>query len=77
MIKKFIDKLLGKTPGGTKQAKKPSFGKREEVGPDVHHINPELVDRRASDVVRTLKDAGFEAYIVGGAVRDLLVGLRP
>ena len=77
MIKKFIDKLLGKTPGGTKQAKKPSFGKREEVGPDVHQINPELVDRRASDVVRTLKDAGFEAYIVGGAVRDLLVGLRP
>lgn len=29
------------------------------------------------DVVRTLKDAGYEAYIVGGAVRDLLVGLRP
>ena len=28
-------------------------------------------------VVRTLKDAGHEAYIVGGAVRDLLVGLRP
>jgi poly(A) polymerase len=28
-------------------------------------------------VVRTLKDAGFEAYIVGGAVRDLMVGLVP
>ena len=24
-----------------------------------------------------LKDAGYEAYIVGGAVRDLMVGLRP
>ena len=77
MIKKFIDKLLGKTPGGARGSKKPSFGKREEVGADVHGINPELVDRRASDVVRTLKQAGFEAYIVGGAVRDLLVGLRP
>ncbi len=77
MIKKFIDKLRGLAPGATKPGKKPSFGKREEVGPDVHNINPELVDRRASDVVRTLKDAGFEAYIVGGAVRDLLVGLRP
>jgi poly(A) polymerase len=28
-------------------------------------------------VVRTLKDAGHEAYVVGGAVRDLLVGRRP
>jgi len=27
--------------------------------------------------VHTLKQAGFEAYIVGGAVRDLLLGLRP
>jgi poly(A) polymerase len=43
----------------------------------VHGIDPKLVDERALNVVRTLKQAGFEAYIVGGAVRDLLVGLRP
>ena len=74
MIKKFIDKLLGKAaaPG-----KKPHFGKREEVPASVHGINPELVDRRAAEVVATLKQAGYEAYIVGGAVRDLLLGLRP
>jgi poly(A) polymerase len=29
------------------------------------------------NVVRTLQDAGYEAYVVGGAVRDLLLGLRP
>ncbi len=75
MIKKFIDKLLGKSKASAR--KKPSFGKREEVGPAVHGINPELVDRRGIDVVRTLQEAGYEAYIVGGAVRDLLVGLRP
>ena len=28
-------------------------------------------------MVHTLKQAGYEAYIVGGAVRDLLLGLRP
>jgi poly(A) polymerase len=28
-------------------------------------------------VVQTLSEAGFEAFIVGGAVRDLLLGLRP
>ena len=72
MIKTFIDKLLGKRPGPKRR-----FGKREEVPASVHGIDPALVDRRAVDVVRTLKQAGFEAYIVGGAVRDLLLGLKP
>jgi poly(A) polymerase len=42
-----------------------------------HGIDPKLLDDRAFKVVKTLTDAGFEAYIVGGAVRDLLLGLRP
>lgn len=75
MIKKFIDKLLGKSSAGT--SKKPQFGKRVEIPVSVHGIDPNLVDERAINVVRTLKQAGFEAYVVGGAVRDLLVGLRP
>ena len=75
MIKKLIDKLLGKSRAqGGKAAK---FGKREDVPASVHGIDPKLVDQRAIDVVRTLKQAGYEAYIVGGAVRDLLLGLRP
>ena len=76
MIKKFIDKLLGKTSAAGK-GRKSLFGKREEVGPAVHAIDPALVDERARNVVRTLKEAGYEAYIVGGAVRDLMVGLAP
>jgi poly(A) polymerase len=73
MIKKFIDKLFG----GTGASRKPRFGKRQEIGPQEHGIDPSLVDERAQNVVRTLQEAGFEAYIVGGAVRDLLLGLRP
>ena len=72
MIKKIINKLLGKS-----NAAQPTFGKRQEIGAAEHGIDPALVDKRALDVVHTLQDAGFEAYIVGGAVRDLLVGLRP
>ena len=75
MIKKFIDKLMGKSSADP--GRKPTFGKREVTGVDVHGIDPDLVDDRALDVVHTLKDAGYEAYIVGGAVRDLLVGLAP
>ena len=70
MIKKFIDKLLG-------TGAKPKFGKRQEVGHEQHGIDAALVDERALNVVHTLKEAGFEAYIVGGAVRDLILGLRP
>ncbi|MFV0679202.1 polynucleotide adenylyltransferase PcnB [Ottowia sp.] len=74
-IDKFIDKLIDKTTGRSGARKR--FGKRVEVGPDGHGINPALVDERALNVVRTLQEAGFEAYIVGGAVRDLLLGLKP
>ncbi len=76
MIKKFIEKLLGKSSSAAK-GKKAQFGKREEVGVAEHGIDPSLVDERAINVVRTLKNAGYEAYIVGGAVRDLMVGLKP
>ena len=76
MIKKFIDKLLSKA-SGRPGAKTSKFGKRADVPVEIHGIDRQLVDVRAVDVVHTLKRAGFEAYIVGGAVRDLLLGLRP
>jgi poly(A) polymerase len=73
MIKKFIDRLLGKGAA----AKAVPLGRRVEVGAAEHGIDQTLLDERAVRVVRTLKDAGHQAYIVGGAVRDLLLGLRP
>ena len=76
MIKKFIDKLLGKSSAAMGRTP-PQFGKRVDVPVQTHGIDPNLVDERAIHVVRTLQQAGFEAYVVGGAVRDLLVGLRP
>ncbi len=76
MIKTFIDKLLGKS-GPTARGARARFGKRQEVAAEVHGIDPALVDERARNVVSTLQQAGYEAYIVGGAVRDLLLGLRP
>jgi poly(A) polymerase len=80
MIKKFIDRLLGKAPRDA-AAEPPlpavPLGQRVEIPAAEHGIDPALLDDNAVRVVRTLKDAGYEAYIVGGAVRDLLVGLRP
>ncbi|MEX3526166.1 MAG: polynucleotide adenylyltransferase PcnB [Burkholderia sp.] len=43
----------------------------------VHGIDPSLISRNAVRVTDTLQQAGFRAFIVGGAVRDLLFGIAP
>ncbi|MFA7168933.1 MAG: poly(A) polymerase, partial [Sphaerochaetaceae bacterium] len=45
--------------------------------PNEHHINPALIDNDALWAVKKLQQSGAEAYLVGGAVRDLLIGLIP
>ena len=40
-------------------------------------IPEELLDPDAVKVVRRLRRAGHQAYLVGGCVRDLLLGIRP
>ena len=87
MIKSFINKILGKAPAamrsggatGARAARAPRIptGKRVDVPQSEHGIDPNMVDDRARKVVETLQDAGHEAYIVGGAVRDLILGHRP
>jgi poly(A) polymerase len=44
---------------------------------DIHGIDPTLISRNAVRVTDTLQQAGFRAFIVGGAVRDLLLGIAP
>ncbi len=40
-------------------------------------LNDHLIDADAAKVVRRLERAGFQAYLVGGCVRDLLLGQKP
>ena len=42
-----------------------------------HGISREQIDDRALKVLYRLHNAGFQAYLVGGGVRDLLLGLEP
>ncbi len=75
MLKKIIQIVKGE--GKTVSGKTSQASKRVEVPVSQHHINRDLIDPRAIETVETLQDAGFETYIVGGAVRDLLLGLSP
>lgn len=71
MIKKFIRRILGT------KAKETDPAKPVILGPKEHAINPQLVSPNALKVTQTLQEAGFKAFIVGGAVRDLLLGVKP
>jgi poly(A) polymerase len=70
MIKKFIRKILG-----VKDERDPT--EPVILGPEQHGIDPKLVSNNAVRVTQTLQEAGFQAFVVGGAVRDLLLGVKP
>ena len=44
---------------------------------DEHRINLSDVDSQAIYIIERLQANGYESYIVGGAVRDLILGRRP
>jgi poly(A) polymerase len=44
---------------------------------DIHGIDPALISKNAVRVTDALQQAGHRAFIVGGAVRDLLLGIAP
>ncbi len=71
MIRKFIRRLLG---NGTAASDRPA---PQVFGPDDHGIDPDGVSSNAVRVTETLQRAGFKAFIVGGAVRDLVLGFKP
>ena len=41
------------------------------------HFDKNLIDKDALKVVKTISKAGHEAYLVGGCIRDLLLGYKP
>jgi poly(A) polymerase len=56
--------------------------KRKTSGPHIvppgsHPIEPRDISPAASEVVSGLEEAGYKAYVVGGCVRDLMLGLKP
>ena len=42
-----------------------------------HFISNKKIDPDALQIINRLRDAGYTAYVVGGAVRDLIVGNTP
>ncbi len=49
----------------------------EVLGTDDHDMSQDMISNNALKVLNRLIDGGFDAYLVGGGVRDALVGQRP
>lgn len=52
-------------------------GKPKVIPFAMHGIRRDELSRGAQRVTSTLQEAGFSAYVVGGAVRDLMLGVSP
>ena len=72
MIKKYFDKLFCRRDRVTHKDARPVI-----YGKDKHSIQREHISRCARRTCEDLQRAGFAAFVVGGAVRDLLLGRRP
>ena len=75
MIKKFIKRVISMALGKSKKSRK--SGSCEAIPYKVHGVKREGISSAARRVTDGLQAAGFQAYVVGGAVRDLLLKRQP
>lgn len=72
MLKRF----LGFITGNKSNTKSPTF--KLQVTPRDHHaVSRKDISASALKVLYRLNEAGYDAFLVGGGVRDLLLGLHP
>ncbi len=66
MIRRLLERLL------------PASGSKPRIyGPNDHPVRRAQISRGALQVTDRLHESGFKAFVVGGAVRDLLLGIEP
>ncbi len=72
MIKKIWQKIFETSPAT--QAKSHEL---RVLARDQHHVSRTQISKNALKVLYRLNSENFEAYLVGGGVRDILLGLSP
>ena len=73
MIKKFIQRVFGKE----KKSADPKNSKPKILKVAEHGIKRDMISACALRTTGQLQQAGYQAFVVGGAVRDLLTGRMP
>ncbi len=73
MIKRLIRPLLN----SFNKSQRPPAINHQIIPREKHNISRRHISRSAIKVMQRLGEGGFEAYLVGGGVRDLLLGDHP
>ena len=68
MIRKFIARVFGRKAGSARPV---------VLDTHQHDIRREALSNGSRRTVETLQQHGYQAFVVGGAVRDLLAGITP
>ena len=80
MIKKFLQKVFSKRVKAEvviNNADSSDTSSAKIFSAKQHKIDKSLISQAAFKTCEGLQKAGFEAFIVGGAVRDLLMNVKP
>ncbi|MEC7815168.1 MAG: polynucleotide adenylyltransferase PcnB [Pseudomonadota bacterium] len=75
MPKRLVEKLRSFLPGQPK--KRVRHYQRREIPRDQHSVSRSMISEPAKKVLHRLNKSGYEAYLVGGGVRDILLGGQP
>ncbi|GAW94663.1 MULTISPECIES: polynucleotide adenylyltransferase PcnB [Colwellia] len=75
--KTFPKKNAKKSASNKKNVVTASFDNPLVFSRDQHPVSRKLLSQSALKVLYRLNNSGFDAYLVGGGVRDILLGLKP
>ncbi len=70
-LKQNVSRLLGNGKKKTQRLE------RREIPRDEHNVSRSMISEPAKKVLHRLNKAGYEAYLVGGGVRDILLDGKP
>ena len=73
-VDKLIDNLKALVPNGRKRSR---TYVRRVIPRDQHNVSRSVISESAKKVLYRLNKSGYEAYLVGGGVRDILLGGKP
>jgi poly(A) polymerase len=82
VIRKLLDRVFSRSDAKAKRAGAASAAAARRAGPEVfgqdrHAITPDRLSHCARRTCEGLQKAGYQGFVVGGAVRDLLLGRDP